>query len=230
MDCTQFGVEDLESLIAVINLLNEDVLQPPSAANASISRSQREALHRRAWDLTNREQLRDLPDSMGIGYLPPRINSNSTLFECIACNESFPAAETMTLECGHPYCRNCTRHMFTVSLSGRFPQCCRERITVAIAGNFLTAELIQRYEAIEFEHNTVNKVYYSNQQCAVFIHPDFVGPEEAFCPACCSATCSQCQSGVHHGDCPEDPLLASVLELGRLNEWQQCLNCNLWSS
>jgi hypothetical protein len=192
MDCTQF--DELESLFAVIELLDEDDLQPFSAVELSIRRSQKDALQRQAWDLANGQQNRGLPDRAGIGYLPPRINTNTTIFECNACTESFPAVRLITLNCSHQYYRNYTQHMFTASISGAFPQCCRERITLSTARSFLTTTQIQQHEAVEIERNTANKVYYSNRACGLFIALDHAGPEEAYCQACGRATCSKCKA------------------------------------
>jgi E3 ubiquitin-protein ligase RNF144 len=223
MDCTQF--DDLESLFAVIDLFDQDDLQLLSAADSSNLQSQRNALQQHAWDLTSRQHNQNLPDRGGIGHLPPRTNTRTAVFECNACTESFPATILMALNCGHRYCRDCTQQVFTASFSGTAPQCCGERIAFSGARRFLTAELSWRYEALELEQNTTNKVYCSNLPCGKFILPYDVDPEEAFCQSCGTTTCSKCKAAVHSGNCLEDPFLQGVLDLALLHGWQRCPEC-----
>jgi hypothetical protein len=146
------------------------------------------------------------------------------LHECNACTNSFPAADLISLFCEHRYCRDCVQRMFSESLTG--PQCCQEPITLAAARPFLSANLVQRYQAKEVEHNTPNKVYCSRPQCSELILPELVGPDRAYCPGCGTETCTQCKATAHRGVCSADPGLQHVLELGRLNGWQSCPKCN----
>ncbi|TVY78339.1 ATP-dependent RNA helicase DEAH11-like protein [Lachnellula suecica] len=169
------------------------------------------------------ELLNDPIDSI----FAPRVDTPSQ-YECIACTNSFPLKGLLSLDCGHRYCRACLHRMFNDSLAATstFPvQCCSKPIAITAAMPFLSADLVQKYEAKEIEHNTENKIYCSNSICGMFIPPGFASPDETYCPACNTATCSKCKAKAHWGTCSDDPAVGQVLELARENGWQQCPRC-----
>ncbi|TVY78332.1 hypothetical protein LSUE1_G003962 [Lachnellula suecica] len=189
-----------------------------------LSPSAREIIQRRRDELGldplgDTEGLADLDEATTPqGETPPRV------YECDSCGESFPLSETMILACNHQYCRQCTRRMFNMSLTGEttFPTaCCKESIPLPTARDFLTPESVLAYEAKVVEQATPEKIHCSNRRCGRFIPPEFVGPEEAYCTECAVHTCSRCQFATHSGDCPTDEGLVQALEAGLAKGWQR---------
>ena len=148
--------------------------------------------------------------------------------ECLACMDHKHHFDIMEVPCAHGYCRACVIHMFEAAIADEssFPPRCCEEITVAVARDFLSPELVQRYEAKAFEFSTPNRTYCSTPTCSTFIPPNQIRIDVGTCPRCRHQTCTICKAASHTGDCPEDPSHQSLLATAQREGWQQCYSCH----
>lgn len=147
---------------------------------------------------------------------------------CDACREDKKFFDVVTAKCGHEYCRECLRELFSASLTDESlfpPRCCRQAISLSTANIFLTSEIKKQFGVKKIEFGTPNRTYCSQQACSAFITPDNIRDEVGVCAECLSQTCTVCKGAGHAGECPNDTSLQAVVELAREEGWQRCHSC-----
>ncbi|KAL2129682.1 hypothetical protein VTI74DRAFT_7448 [Chaetomium olivicolor] len=162
---------------------------------------------------------------------PPSKSAHRT---CVSCMERHPGFNlTQPLSCGHEYCRDCLRSLFTASLSDETlfpPKCCREAIPIDSCKAFLTRDVLRRYNAkkLEFDTPISNRTYCHVKGCSTFVPPAFIINDVAYCcrAGCSGQTCTVCKAASHpNSDCPEDLATQDMLRLAAAECWQRCYSC-----
>lgn len=151
-------------------------------------------------------------------------------FECIGCSARFRLADTSQLGCNHRYCKTCLKQFIMQGVVDHDlayipPRCCGEAVSRAIITTLLTAEEMDDFENAETEKITRDKTYCSSPTCGRFIAPQFIVAGEATCPRCDARTCAMCKNPQHKDDCPADPDLQAILNLGNDMRWRRCFSC-----
>ena len=147
---------------------------------------------------------------------------------CESCRESVRYFEIARVPCGHEYCRDCLRELYSHAITDDTlfpPRCCRQPITSSCVRVFLPSELFHQYEQKKIELDTPNRTYCSNPTCSIFIYPENIVNDQATCPDCGATTCTMCKLEGHSGDCPSDLGLQQVLDTANENGWQRCYKC-----
>ncbi|KAL8843547.1 MAG: hypothetical protein Q9170_000051 [Blastenia crenularia] len=101
---------------------------------------------------------------------------------CVSCNESVHYFAAVYAPCGHDYCSECAKRLFTMSMKDESlfpPRCCRQPIPLAAVDVFFTAEFIQYFHEKGVEYTTVNKVYCAWPTCSAFIPPNEINSDIA---------------------------------------------------
>lgn len=148
---------------------------------------------------------------------------------CACCNDSVHYFAAVYAPCGHDYCSECAKRLFTLSTKDESlfpPRCCRQPIPLAAVEVFLTAEFIQHFREKSVEYTTVNKTYCAWPTCSAFIPPNKINGDIAVCPECSFWVCTMCKGATHQGrDCPKDTALSGVQALAKQEGWQRCYRC-----
>ncbi|KAH7356784.1 IBR finger domain protein [Rhexocercosporidium sp. MPI-PUGE-AT-0058] len=143
-------------------------------------------------------------DAESSRWAASRIFKGPTNRHCTACRETFPISKLSRVPCTHEYCRDCLQDLFHASITDDTlfpPLCCRQPITPTTSIRiYLTAFLVQQYEAKKIEFDTPDRTYCSDPLCSSFIRTEFIVEEGGTCQL--------------------------VLETARENEWQRCYNCH----
>ena len=149
--------------------------------------------------------------------------------ECVACQESVVGFDLTSVPCGHDYCKDCIRHLFTAALDDESlfpPRCCNQAIPASSAGPFLSEALRGSFDEKLVEFNTSDKTYCSRASCSAFVPSSNIAHEIAMCPRCRTRTCTICKAKAHEGrDCPRDTGLQDVLNMAAKEGWQRCYRC-----
>lgn len=154
---------------------------------------------------------------------------NAVNHHCEACQEQKKYFDVVAAPCGHEYCRDCLRDLFSASFTDESlfpPRCCRQSISLKTVSIFLTSRLKEEYERKKIEFSTPNRTYCSRPLCSSFIPAENINDEIASCPSCAARTCAICKAESHAGqDCPNDTALLETLNLAQENGWQRCYSC-----
>lgn len=132
---------------------------------------------------------------------------------CLACADDYPSKEMLLLACKHHFCPSCTTRMFRLAAqeeSGYPPKCCKQRISLTQAHNFLDRDVRELYEKKRIEWDTKNRVYCSRKTCNTFIPKDKIDKKRAPCPNCGAKTCPLAKSLSIRGTCAR-----------RMRRWKQ---------
>jgi hypothetical protein len=162
------------------------------------------------------------------------INKFSMEFSCIACTDRYPRTTMVTAKCGHRYCAECAKKLFTQASNRERdypPTCCKQPIPLALMTSHMTPEEIAAFQLATVEFGTLyrKRVYCSNRDCNMFIVPENIdmGIQQATCSRCGTETCSSCPNAYHPGrECPDDSVLHQTMELAKTLDWQICKACN----
>lgn len=146
---------------------------------------------------------------------------------CVSCQEM---REIVAVPCGHLYCGDCIRRLFTDATIDETlfpPRCCRSQIPVLFVPHFLGSRLTTRFEEKAIEIGTANRTYCSEPSCAAFIAPHRIQGTTGTCPVleCGTRTCVLCKRAAHEGQCPRDDQFDETIRLVREVGWQQCQQC-----
>ena len=156
-------------------------------------------------------------------------SDNSIRRDCTACQESVVVLDLITAPCGHNYCKDCIRRLFTSAIGDDElfpPRCCRQAIPISSVGSVLSRDERQAFMDKLVEFNTPDKIYCSRPSCSAFIRSNSIANEVARCPKCRTRTCTICKSRAHAGrDCPRDTGLQEVLNMADQEGWQRCYRC-----
>jgi len=147
---------------------------------------------------------------------------------CESCREQFGYDDVARVPCGHEYCGECLRELYSHAMTDDTlfpPRCCQQPILPGDVRELLTSELVDQYEKKKIELDTPNRTYCSNPDCSAFIHLKDIVSDQAQCPECDTVTCTMCKLEGHTGDCPEDLALQQALDTANKNGWQRCFNC-----
>lgn len=146
--------------------------------------------------------------------------------ECTACRESVAVLDLTAAPCGHDYCKDCIRHLFTSAIGDDElfpPRCCRQAIPISSVGSILSRDEQQIFMEKLVEFNTLDKPYCSQPSCSTFIPSNNIANVVARCPKCGTRTCTVCKSKAHAGrDCPKDTGVQEVLNMAVEQGWQRC--------
>ncbi|KAH6640997.1 hypothetical protein F5144DRAFT_119358 [Chaetomium tenue] len=152
---------------------------------------------------------------------------------CVACTENHPVTRlAKSPSCGHEYCQDCLRSLFTSSFTDETlfpPKCCGKVLPIDTCKAHLTHTIVGQYQAKKVEFETPNRTYCQRKSCSAFIPPQFIQGGIAHCPqlGCRAHTCSVCKGAAHSGtDCPKDPATQDMLKLAAAENWQRCYSCS----
>ncbi|KAL8655043.1 MAG: hypothetical protein Q9210_001134 [Variospora velana] len=173
-----------------------------------------------------RQTKRAKHDGMFTGLEHPVLGVKKT---CACCGESADYFAAVYAPCGHDYCSDCAKRLFTLSMTDESlfpPRCCRQSIPLAAVDVFMTAEFLQYFQEKAVEYTTVDKTYCAWPTCSTFIPPNRIHGETAVCPRCSFWVCTMCKRATHQGrDCPKDTALKELLATAEEAGWQRCYNC-----
>jgi hypothetical protein len=147
--------------------------------------------------------------------------------DCAACTDSKPISAMVKVPCSHHYCRPCAVRLFEESITDESlfpPRCCRQAIPLSLVRGILGFKLVNQFEAISIERNDPYRTYCANPACSAYLSPDMVKLYVGTCRYCLDSTCTLCKKLAHEGDC-EDDEREQVLEMARMEGWQQCFKC-----
>lgn len=150
-------------------------------------------------------------------------SNSATTRDCTACQESVTVLDITTAPCGHDYCKDCIRHLFTSAIGDDElfpPRCCRQAIPISSMDSMLSRDEQQAFMDKLVEFNTTDKTYCSRPTCSAFIRSNNIANEVAVCPRCRTRTCTVCKSKAHAGrDCPRDAGVQEVLTMADEQGW-----------
>lgn len=147
---------------------------------------------------------------------------------CCVCLQNFRYDDVTSLQCGHSYCQACLKGHFMRAINDESlfpPRCCRQMIPISLVDAELSDDDRERFEDANIEFSTMNRVYCSNTDCAMFIRPSLIKGDKAECGHCGSITCAVCKRASHIDDCPLDTALQETLALAQTQGWQRCFAC-----
>lgn len=147
---------------------------------------------------------------------------------CKLWRESKLFFDVIQLPCGDRYCRDCLQKLFEASIADESlfpPRCCREPMVMKTVQPFLTTDVVKRYTARKEQLETPNWTYCYSPGCSKFIPPASIENDRATCKNCGMVICTICKSSSHHGDCPKDTALHSLLRTAAKHGWQRCFYC-----
>lgn len=130
--------------------------------------------------------------------------------------------------CGHEYCRDCITslsNLSTIDESVFPPRCCQHEISVDLAREMLSPELLTRFLKTAEGFRTPNRIYCFNSACSELISWSQIAGDIGTCRMCSERTCTVCKSAAHNGDCPQGPTLQQVIETGDSLNWQRFFKC-----
>ncbi|KAG8158642.1 hypothetical protein KVR01_011764 [Diaporthe batatas] len=148
--------------------------------------------------------------------------------ECCACADEFTFEAVARVPCGHHYCRNCLKHLFTLSLTQEIlfpPRCCRRAMDAKHYPLLLPLRLLRDFQTRMVELTTDDRTYCHVPGCGKFILPQNIRQQVGRCVACNGRTCSVCKNTAHVGDCPEDLAVKALESLAAQNGWRRCNDC-----
>lgn len=172
------------------------------------------------------DNLDDLCQAESSAWAASR-TSESHQGHCVSCQEM---KEIVSVPCGHLYCPDCIRRLFTdatIDETNFPPRCCRSQIPVSLVSHFLGSRLTTRFEEKAIEIGTANRTYCSGPSCAAFIAPHRIHGTTGTCPmlGCGTRTCVLCNRAAHEGQCPRDNQFDETIRLAREVGWQLCQKC-----
>ena len=154
------------------------------------------------------------------------------------CDICFEECFTVKLGCNHRYCVSCLRGHVAIAMrdTNRFPpSCCGAELSpIARFAPYIGKDLMEKYEALEIELATTDRVYCSRKTCSAFIPPKLYQgshiPRDGTisCPECSQRTCINCKQPEHRSPCAlgaaniEDE---SAIELAKSEGWRRCFRC-----
>lgn len=176
-------------------------------------------------DLMERMHLNSKDDGR---QTPARLNpTRRAIKQCGSCLEDteifFESA------CGHEFCRDCIRQLFTGAIKDEElypPRCCGQVIPPGITLRILTYHELRDFSERAIEYAAKDRIYCAEPACSKFIPPSAIHNDHGICPECHQETHVPCRSLAHPGvDCPLDDSLQNVLALAEVESWQRCFNC-----
>jgi E3 ubiquitin-protein ligase RNF144 len=183
---------------------------------------------------TQREEEFDDDAFAVVLSLPPRSGliedgtSAEKRFQCCACMEMRLKKHTVTLACGHEYCRICHVSLFRNAIADPTlfpPQCCGVPLPLDTSLPLLPGDLVKKFDLKAEELATPNPTHCSNADCAEFIRSQEIEGDVGTCPFCGEETCVQCKSKSHEGFCQSDPEVQRLIDAAKRSRWQQCTKC-----
>lgn len=153
--------------------------------------------------------------------------ANTTTTTCTACLEEIDIHDVINGPCGHTYCRQCTKTIFT-SAEDHPPHCCGKRFPLATASLLLDQDELQAFNQKAIEWSTNGRLYCADRNCSQLIPPSNIENQMGTCPGCSQITHEPCRS-LEHGeaDCPADENTQGVLQLAAAERWMRCTRCGL---
>ncbi|KAH8427891.1 E3 ubiquitin-protein ligase [Aspergillus melleus] len=150
--------------------------------------------------------------------------------ECVACTETVPCTDIVTVPCSHRYCRTCITRIFQDGLETGVswpPVCCWRLIPVSLVQSFLGASLSQQATLKIAEDADRNCTYCARTDCGLYVPPQSRSRKDKTrqCAKCKTKTCTACKSLAHRGKCLPDKLLLKFLKMARQVGWRRCPVC-----
>ena len=226
--------EDRRTALEIENLAiaNEFNVAVPEDEGEAVIRGLRELLEDDSGLLDEDLPDENLPDENGpdngegpSGSAEP---NQAAQFSCTGCLEMKDEV-VLQGECGHPYCRECTRQLFLGSIMDeqRFPpRCCGVDAPLGIAAEVLDAEELMRFRLRAIEWVSVERVYCADPACSTFIPADARSDGHGTCYLCGKQTHIACHSLAHPGaECPVDNEMNRFMEVASTQGWRQCSHC-----
>jgi E3 ubiquitin-protein ligase RNF144 len=183
---------------------------------------------------TQREEEFDDDAFAVVLSLPPRSGliedgtSAEKRFQCCACMEMRLKKHTVTLACGHEYCRICHVSLFRNAIADPTlfpPQCCGVPLPLDTSLPLLPGDLVKKFDLKAEELAMPNPTHCSNADCAEFIRSQEIEGDVGTCPFCGEETCVRCKSKSHEGFCQSDPEVQRLIDAAKRSRWQQCTKC-----
>ncbi|KAI9046193.1 IBR domain protein [Aspergillus affinis] len=145
--------------------------------------------------------------------------------ECIACTETVPDADIVTVPCSHRYCRTCITQIFEDGLKAGAswpPHCCEILIPVPHVHSYIGSILSQQAVQKNAEDADRKRTCCAGEDCGLYVPPQFRKDKTRQCTKCKTKTCTTCKRLAHRGKCHPDGLLR---KLARKKGWRRCQSC-----
>jgi hypothetical protein len=151
--------------------------------------------------------------------------------DCDVCTTSFPPSQTITLQCGDTWCRNCItrRYQEATVNEGVWPvTCCRTEIPTDNVRHLLPLDLCTNFASKSIEWSDDDRIYCHEPSCSSYIPHSTTTERLAPCSICRRETCSECKGPYHaQQPCLEDPTNDDLLaQTARENRWPKCPGCS----
>ncbi|KAK4695449.1 hypothetical protein P7C71_g2305, partial [Lecanoromycetidae sp. Uapishka_2] len=156
------------------------------------------------------------------------IYQEAAVQSCAACGDEEPSSQVIAAPCGDFYCKPCIAELFVLAMEDESlfpPRCCKQPITLEVAGSALNEAQRENFEHKSIEFGTTDRTYCYNSTCSAFIPPAEIDGEKAACPQCEHLTCAVCKSSAHDGDCPKDLNYIALMEAAAAAGYQTCFQC-----
>ena len=148
---------------------------------------------------------------------------------CSLCTDHFFDEDLATATCGHRYCGECIREVFSRAFKDEElfpPRCCRQAIPLEAVREFLTEDIESTFADKTVEYGTKYRVYCSAAGCETFMTPAMtIRDGTAQCSTCQAITCTLCKGPTHDGDCPVDEEMRQLEALAEGEGWTSCPEC-----
>lgn len=156
--------------------------------------------------------------------------SNGISSNCISCLDAI-RTDVFRPGCGHSYCQNCVHDHFVAATKDEElypPRCCGQVFAPGMALRILNYKELSAFAMKGTEFSCKERTYCAVPTCSTFIPPWHIEQERAQCPQCGNITHTKCKTiGDPDHDCPSDPDLQRVLELGNEEGWRRCSHCRM---
>ena len=163
--------------------------------DASLTVPHQASRHGTGESISSRHRSQNRDPGQATEISDQQTSDNSIRRDCTACQESVVVLDLITAPCGHNYCKDCIRRLFTSAIGDDElfpPRCCRQAIPISSVGSVLSRDERQAFMDKLVEFNTPDKIYCSRPSCSAFIRSNSIANEVARCPKCRTRTCTIC--------------------------------------
>lgn len=151
--------------------------------------------------------------------------------ECVTClADDVPVREAAKLSCGHYWCNDCLKRIFTLSLTDPAhmpPKCCNDdHVPLKHVDKLLNYQTKKLWNKKYIEYTTSNRIYCPKPNCGEWIQPKEIQNNVGKCSQCKTKVCAMCNGKAHgDGECPKDEDLMKFIETAKKNKFQRCYSC-----
>jgi len=144
---------------------------------------------------------------------------------CVSCADDYLPHDIVKTPCNHRYCRDCLEGLYESCMTDETlfpPRCCHQEFPWELVRGYLTQRLRSKFGSKRVELETKDRTYCYEPTCSAFIKPAAYVQDGGPCPKVMLGhgyTCIKCKQRYHHGPCPKDEALETLM---RMYSRQRC--------